>query len=67
MAAIPRRVGQVVRRYPEAQIAASYSIGSVEIHQGHLSAFFELYLHELLLCAGLSVTVHPDMPYSTRR
>lgn len=30
------------------------------------SAFLELYLHESLLRAGFSVTVHPDLPHTAR-
>lgn len=33
----------------------------------HWSAFFELYLHELLCCMEFQVEVHPDVPYATGR
>lgn len=32
----------------------------------HQSAFFELYLHELLCCSGFSVTLHPNVPGDVR-
>jgi hypothetical protein len=32
----------------------------------HQSAFFEIYLHELLCCMGFSVTPHPDLPGDVR-
>jgi len=31
------------------------------------SAYFELYLHEVLLCSGFRVTCHPDVPGTSRR
>ena len=38
-------------------------------HDGynHSSAFFELWLHELLLRLGCSIKVHPTLPATTRR
>ena len=35
-------------------------------HQ-HQGAFFELFVHELLLRLGCSVTVHPELEHTTRR
>jgi hypothetical protein len=32
----------------------------------HQSAFFELYLHELLCCMGFAATLHPNVPGNVR-
>ena len=48
------------RRYPESERPDLRS--RFRLRHSTLPAFFELYLHELLLKLGYGVTVHPELP-----
>jgi hypothetical protein len=53
-------------RYPKAGRAElSSRFRSDNLH--HRSAFFELFLHELLLRFGCKIGLHPELPGTTRR
>jgi hypothetical protein len=53
--------------YPEKdQFELRQRFRSQDEHN-HCSAFFELWLHEMLLCLGYSIEVHPSLPRTNRK
>lgn len=54
-------------RYPQSDACELRERFRSRDSYNHSSAFFELWLHELLLCLGCSVKVHPTLPTTAKR
>ena len=54
-------------RYPEAERYEVRQRFRSKNDSQHRSAFFELFLHELLMKLGCRVEIHPTLPQTTRR
>ena len=65
-ARIRRELEEWFTRYPASGQAELRARFRSDIDSQHQSAFFELFLHELLLRLGCQVTIHPTVPNVAR-
>lgn len=64
---VRRELERWFSRYPPEERTTVWKRFRSKNDVDHRSAFFELYLHELLLRLGCSVSVHPGLPNSKKR